>query len=236
MFKTKDWTYRLLAVLLSLIVLTVLLHVLVQTINYFQYPASQGFVELSNRFDLDDEASIPTWVSQLLLGGAALLAMIVGRMAQGAQRKSWYVIAMLAALASLDEVARLHELVVQTLHVRLFGLEATTLIKNAWLILAPLIMLAGLGLLYILSKALPRRTIKLLVLAGGIFISGALGVEILSSGMNTYGFAYTVLVTALEEGLELIGSAVLVYAIADYMNGQFPKQTQQILSTLHIKP
>lgn len=232
---SKLWTYRLLRTLLAIIAITMLIHAVMQTINFLLWPNSPGFVELSNRFDLDDEASIPTWISQFFLSVAALLAFIVGRMSLGKRRLAWYFVAFIVVLASLDEVARLHELAVQSLHVKYFGAAGTTLVKNAWLLISPFVIAAAIAVLILLSRTLPKRTLKILTFAGFLFLGGALGVEILSSGMNPNSWIYTTLVTALEEGLELTGTALLVFAIADYMNDKHKKETAKILEALNVR-
>lgn len=203
-----------------------------QTINFLLWPNSPGFVELSNRFDLDDEASIPTWVSQFMLSFAAILAFVVARMSEGKRRLTWYFVSLIVILASMDEVARLHELAVQSIHVKYYGGAGTTVIQNAWLIILPFVLAVTALVMFVLAKALPKRTLKILIIAGLIYLVGALGVEIISSGMNPNSWTYTTLITALEEGLELIGTALLVFCIADYMNTKHQKQTKELLTLL----
>lgn len=57
--------------------------------------------------------------------------------------------------------------------------------------------------------SLPRRIAVLFVLSGLLYVSGALGVELLSEDMDedsiAYGFA-----TALEEGLEMLGALMFL--------------------------
>lgn len=232
--KSKLWTYRLLRYLLIVIGVTVGLHIIMQTANFIVYPHSPGLVELSNRFDLDDEASIPTWVSQFLLAFGAVLALITARMSTGKKRLAWYVISFIVLVASIDEVARLHELLVQSLHVMFFGGAGTTIFKNAWLIILPLIVVVGVWLLTILAKVLPRRTLKIIILASLVFFFGAVGIEILSSGLNPNSWTYTVWAVSFEEGLELIGTAIFVFAVADYMEANHRAETKQLLDVLKV--
>jgi hypothetical protein len=230
---SKLWTYRLLRSLLVIIGIVIIVHMIMQTINFLLWPNSPGFVELSNRFDLDDEASIPTWVSQFMLSFAAILAFVLARMSDGQRRLAWYFVSMIVILASMDEVARLHELAVQSIHVKYFGAAGTTIIKNAWLIIVPFVVTAAGFAIFVLAKYLPKKTLKILMTATILYLTGAIGVEIISSGMNPNSWTYTTLVTAVEEGLELIGTAVLVFCIADYMNTVHHKQTQELLGILH---
>ena len=75
-----------------------------------------------------------------------------------------------------------------------------------------------LGLVKFLNE-LPKRTLKLFVLAGIIFISGSVGMEIIGGRVEeiigtkniTYLFCYTV-----EELLEKIGVIIFIYALTSY--------------------
>ena len=69
---------------------------------------------------------------------------------------------------------------------------------------------------------LPRRTARLFMAAGGIYLSGAVGLEILGNSMslqslkNTLGYSMQ---TLAEEGLEMLGVVLFLYALLDYMRG-----------------
>jgi hypothetical protein len=80
--------------------------------------------------------------------------------------------------------------------------------------------LVAVGLYYLpFLWRLPGRTRILFVLAGVIFIGGAIGVEMLSGNFyETHGdtLGYSLVVT-LEESLEMAGVIVFVYAILDYV-------------------
>lgn len=234
LFKSNLWTYRLLRYLLMIIGVTIVLHVIMQTANYLVYPHSPGLVELSNRFDFDDEASIPTWISQILLVFGAVLAFITARFSVGKKRLAWYWVSLIVMVASLDEVARLHELVVQSLHVMFFGAAGTTILRNAWLFVLPVVVIVGIFVLVLLAKALPKRTLKIIIIASIVFFAGAIGVEILSSGLNPNSWMYTVWVTALEEGMELVGTAIFVFAVANYMETKHHAETKQLLEVLKV--
>lgn len=71
-----------------------------------------------------------------------------------------------------------------------------------------LVVLVGLAFVPFLLS-LPRRIAVLFVLSGLLYLSGALGVELLSEDMDedsiAYGFA-----TALEEGLEMLGALMFL--------------------------
>lgn len=68
--------------------------------------------------------------------------------------------------------------------------------------------------------ALPARTRNLFLLAGAIYVAGALGVEMIGGRhafvFGRYNFAYTMIAT-LEEFLEMLGILLFVQALLSYM-------------------
>ena len=99
---------------------------------------------------------------------------------------------------SIDEVAGLHE-------------SINTAIEISWAYpAAVLVLVLILGLSFIpFLLSLERRLAVLFVTSGLIYISGVLGVEVLSEDMDedsmAYGFA-----TAVEEGMEMLGALLFL--------------------------
>jgi hypothetical protein len=118
---------------------------------------------------------------------------------------------------SLDEAASLHEHSLQTLHVYVFKEAAPTVTQNAWLLVLPIVLAFAVAFSYVLYNYFPRRTSKLFILGGAIFLTGAIAVDVLSSGVLTESFAHQGIMVGAEESLELIGSVVILYAIVDYI-------------------
>ena len=90
----------------------------------------------------------------------------------------------------------------------------------AWVV-PGLVFVAAVGIIYCrFLFSLPRRTQFLFLLAATIFVSGAIGVEMLS-GAQAYeageeNFNYALIVT-LEEFLEMLGVVVLIRALLEYI-------------------
>jgi hypothetical protein len=57
----------------------------------------------------------------------------------------------------------------------------------------------------------------LFVLGGGMFLMGAVFVDALSTDMFSQPFLFQGLAVAVEESLELVGSAVILYDVVDYI-------------------
>lgn len=213
------YSTRLLWTLLAAIGIVLGLHLLLQYLNLQVFYQQNGQVyELSNRFDLDDESSVPSWFSQALFlaigAGAGLAAYL---QTNKPIRRLWQVIAALGLLFSIDEVSTLHEHVLQTVHVLFFKDASPTGLANAWWLVAPFILLAGGWMLWKMMRLLPRRTMLLFGIAGLAFLSGAIVIDLLTSIVPRETFLNQGILVASEETLELLGTATALYAIINYL-------------------
>jgi hypothetical protein len=167
-------------------------------------------------FDVNSEGNVPSWFSSLLLAGGALAAGLVAAMVRrvgGRDAGHWAGLAAVLLLLSLDEVAALHE--------RLRGPAATVLgdaargpLRVAWVVPGLLLVLV-VGIVFVGFVArLPADTGRLVVAAGAMYVGAAVGVEAISGMvLDAQGDrALYLLVTAAEEGLEMSGSVLLLYA------------------------
>ena len=175
---------------------------------------------------VDGEGNIPSWFSAcLFLLGSFLLATIASAQRQHRDHHvgRWWVLSLIFIYLSLDETAQLHELSIPPLRD---AFHATGFLYYAWIIPAAIcVVLFILGYLSFLAK-LPARTRGLFLLAGALFVGGALGVEAVS-GKHAYlhgeqNLTYHLIVT-VEELLEMAGLVVFTYALLDYISRQFPK-------------
>jgi hypothetical protein len=173
---------------------------------------------------LDAEGNIPSWYSaSLLLFCSVLLAAIAFAHKQNrlGYVVHWLVLSLIFAFLSLDETAQLHELSISPLRD---ALDTTGFFYYAWIIPAGLcVTLFVVGYLRFLTK-LPARTRRLFLLAGAIFVGGAIGVEAIS-GMQAslhgeQNLTYHLVIT-VEELFEMTGIVVFIYALLDYIGRQF---------------
>jgi lipopolysaccharide export LptBFGC system permease protein LptF len=67
--------------------------------------------------------------------------------------------------------------------------------------------------------SLQRRLALMFVVAGVIYVAGAIVVELLSEELDADSFAY-VLAVALEEGLEMLGALLFLYLNLERMQRQ----------------
>jgi hypothetical protein len=115
----------------------------------------------------------------------------------------WYVLTFGFLFISVDEVEGLHE-----------SLNSTT--ESSWLIPRGIVaFLIGLSFIPFLWN-LPFRTRNYFIVAGALYVGGAIGVEIIGAPMDADTMLYN-LRTVAEEGLEMFGVILFLSALLSYM-------------------
>lgn len=217
--KSKHFALRAALALAGITLAIFAVHLFMQYLNLNVYHEQNGLVfELSNRLDLDDESSVPTWFSQTLLftiGVGALTAAYLQK--QKAKRRLWALIGTLGILLSIDEAASLHEFALQSLHNVFFLDTSPTADKNAWVLIIPIILIFALVLAWQSIRLLPKRTVAFFVLGGAVFVAGAVIIDILSINVEANTFLYQGVMVGIEEFFELLGSIIVLFSIADYI-------------------
>ena len=161
-------------------------------------------------FDVDEENNLPSWFSGFLLLNPAFFLWLCARRkrAEGDPwSRHWQILALGFLLLSIDEVAGLHE-------------SVNSSIEMSWAWGGGLIAAVG-GLAYLpFLRALPRRTAVGFVVAGLLFVGGAVGVELytdrFADARQLDTLAYN-LWTLPEEGLEMGAVILFVAALLAYM-------------------
>lgn len=175
---------------------------------------SENFHHVFYLFDVGREYNIPTWYSSMLWALLGLLALFIGSQARRF-RASWAFLGIVGLAASIDEYQELHE--------RLDGIGFVLreylpfYVPFPWLVVGvPLALLVGLLLLR-LVLSLPRRTTIGIIAAGALFLSGAVGMELLSGYvLASQEWAVNsryVLVTLIEETLEMLAIGLAVASL-----------------------
>lgn len=207
--------YRLQRIILVAIICLVILHIVGQLIAVNLYPDNRVIVDIAGRFGLDDELSIPTWTSSIIAMMSAGLAWHIYNLKKLRNDKFiWAAVFLVGLLISVDEMASIHELILQGLHILAdFGEGNQSLLANAWLLVLPLILIFVVISLVKLKKNLPKESFNNFAKSITIYLLGALVVETLSSGINKDLLSYKIGIVVLEEGLELIGLWYLLGSI-----------------------
>lgn len=158
-------------------------------------------------FDLDEEESFGTWFSAAILLFAALLLISVAaslRSKADNMHRWWIILGLGFALMSIDEIVGLHELL-------------NTLDEDSvWTVGAfYFVLVSGICFLPFLWHYRWRSS-SLFLVAGAIYIAGALGVEHYS-GTDLNSLRYNML-TGLEECLEMAGIILVIYTTLDFIH------------------
>lgn len=171
------------------------------------------------------EANLPTYFSSLvLLADAILLAFIAyGSKAMGGKFWHWIGLSFIFVFISLDEMIQIHE----QLRAPTEALFNTSgLLYFAWFIPYIAVMLV-VGIAYFkFMMRLPKRILNLFILAGVVFVFGAVGMEAIGGmhaevhGEETVTYA---LMYSFEEFLEMSGAAIFFYALISYIEMEFGK-------------
>lgn len=186
------------------------------------YPLDATVIGL---FNVDREGNVPSIFSSLILLFCAVLLGKIARIHQAGKHryaKQWKALAILFLFLSLDELFGFHELLIPAMR-SLF--RASGIFYFAWVIPGALFVVICLLAFLKLITALPPATKRLFLLAGTLFVSGCLGLELVGgylkdASTQNYSFMLEVLYlieTTLEECLEMLGTAVFVYALLSYI-------------------
>lgn len=168
---------------------------------------------------LSVEGNLPTWYSSLLLAGCGLLLLFIGtgvRQAGGGFVRRWLLLGVIFLYMSLDEAVELHEHLGEL--VELHGV-----FYFSWVVPAGLFVLA-LGLAYLpFLRHLPTHTRRRFLLAGTIYVGGALVLELpLGYWAERAGRDNLIygLLDWVEESMELGGLSLFLIALLGYLREQ----------------
>jgi hypothetical protein len=180
-------------------------------------PEAAAWMSALRLFDVNGEGNLPAWFSSSLLLGGALLAAVLSvlvRRAGGRDAGWWAGLAVVLALLSLDEAASLHERLGDPA-ARVLGDAARGPLRFAWIVPGALLALAVGAAFVRFVVRLPAATRRLMVTAAAMYLTAAVGLEAAGGVVLDVGVSHAVylLVSAAEEGLEMAGSILLLYAL-----------------------
>ncbi len=205
-----------------------------------KFPDSHFANTINRLFNLDLEANIPSFFSALLILVAASLLFLISIHTSRCKMK-WKLLGFTFFFLCLDEAVQIHEESIYFINkYLLYGLNGSNDLNEflyyAWVI--PYVALF-IGIAFYYFKFvfnLPLRTRNLFILSAFIYVSGALGCELIGghifklySKNGLWWFC-----TTLEETLEMLGMSVFIYALLDYISKmnvsiRFNYKTSEIL-------
>ncbi|NCJ07306.1 hypothetical protein GS597_12470 [Synechococcales cyanobacterium C] len=222
---------------LFVLVITSIILTLINTILLFnQFYLGSTLKGLSWIFYVDGDNNIPTWFSSfallfcsILLGFIAVLKKKIVNFYSA----KWFVLSTIFLLMSIDEVAMIHEKIGDLLDIPELG----GWLHYSWIVFG-ITLIVALGIYYFrFLLSLPRYFRNLILVSAGIFLAGALGVEMINSRieytMGAENLTYA-LMTTLEEFLENIGVEIFAYSLLEYMSKSLELRTIQISNVKKI--
>ena len=131
----------------------------------------------------------------------------------------WSVLSVLFFLLSVDEASSIHELLNTPLRDKL---HMGSFFHFSWVVVGiPFVFVLVLAYMKFVFR-LPRRTKVLFCIAALVFLTGAVGFELIGGHhAQLYGrrsLSYTIL-TSIEETLEMVGLVIFIHALIDYLSG-----------------
>lgn len=172
--------------------------------------------------DVDTEGNLPSFYSALAIECCAFLLLLIyvyERKTVGRFRWAWLGLTIIFAFLGLDEATRIHE---DSGDFVEGIIDPSGELNVAWLY--PYVtMVVILGILYFRWLLdLPAGTRTRFVVSAIVFLSGAVGMEILGGEFppvdgDYYTFPYIITYT-LEEGLEMLGIALFARALVMHIS------------------
>ncbi|MFT2007670.1 hypothetical protein ACMA1I_03275 [Pontibacter sp. 13R65] len=181
------------------------------------YDSAYGFVP---NFNLDTEGNVPSYFSALILLFSGFLFRIISlhkKKVNDPFSRHWTILGFLFMYLAFDEATGTHERMINPLRDTF---ELTGIFYFSWVIVG-LIFVAGFGIYFLkFFLALSTKYKIRFAAAAALFIGGALGVELIggaySSAYGEENLTYA-LITTVEEGLEMTGIVVLIWALFKYI-------------------
>jgi hypothetical protein len=193
-----------------------------------------GFVPM---FHFNEEKNAPTYFSSFILAFASVLLALIAAANKG-KRYFWHWAGMslIFLFVSFDELVAVHEKFTRPLRD---ALQLGGLLYYAWVI--PY-MLAVVVLTFVYFRFiwnLPSRTRFRFILSAGLFITGAVGAEMLGGSLfeemgTGRNVPYAILMT-VEELLEMGGTILFIYALLSYMQHDLPELKVSLVSSERIR-
>jgi hypothetical protein len=187
---------------------------------YFDHDHVYGLVGL---FNFDTEKNIPTLYSSVaLLFSSILLALIAFNSKKlNLPYIYWLMLSFIFLFLSIDEISSIHERLIIPVRETF---KTSGFLYFAWVIPYGLALVVFIFAYSKFLFELPKRTMILFIISGAIFVSGAIGFEMVGgSQADLYGrnnIIYSIIVTC-EELLEMLGIAIFIYTLLTYMVNQY---------------
>lgn len=212
-------------VLVGLNVVIVVLH-LVALFARRWFEMRSSYADVLGLFDMDREVAIPTWFNGSLFLASAALAAASGHVSanRGGSAREWRIVAAALLLASIDEVAAIHDKLTSPM-ASVPGL-GEGLLRRAWIVPVALVVAVLVLFLRRWLQSLPSRTRSLFLLSAIAFGAASIGLEAVGGAymdVDPSGRRYDLthlLLGTLEETVELAAISLFLLAALAHLRDQ----------------
>ncbi|KAA5548791.1 multidrug transporter [Adhaeribacter rhizoryzae] len=220
--------------LLLIILLLFIAHVVALTLNFTIPESNRVVILLDKYFNFNNEANFPSFISAINLLAAAGLIFYIRRISENTasrnNKRFWFVLGCIFVFLCFDEATQIHEEIILTIRSRVPDLPG--FLYYAWVIPYSVLFLGVVVYCFRFVLALPVKTRNLFFLAGFLFVSGAIGCELIEGYIEKFygrNLVYN-LFTTIEESLEMVSIVIFIYALLDYITLQKSKLTLKFKS------
>jgi cytochrome b subunit of formate dehydrogenase len=133
--------------------------------------------------------------------------------------RSWQGLAGIFLFLAIDELCSLHEILIPVLRG---AMNTKGLLYFPWVIPAFFLLIIFLIVFRKFILALPNKTKTQFILAGTVYVLGALGMELIGGYIaDKYGYTTIFgLASTIEELLEMSGVVIFINALLNYLQAQ----------------
>ncbi len=220
---TKFFSYLIIGLFLITIVIVVL------KINFPSLIKVTAFQTIETFLHFNGEANFVAWLSSLILLISSILLFLIAfskKQSKDLFSKHWKWLAIIFLIMAIDETAQIHESFSRIFSVFLPDGYWLFDAKFAFFLIGvPLTLVLGFIFLKFLLH-LPKKTKRLFIIAGAIFLGGALGLEFFSNYLHhihTHYFWFRI-TQSMEEIFELSGIVIFNYAILGYLKEEMEEK------------
>ncbi len=211
---------KVLARILLAIFILVFLSVFLQSLKYVFHISFTALNFIIFLFNTDQERNIPTFFTVLLLLYAFMLLWSITFQKCGTGDKyllHWRLLTFLFFMVAADEFMATHEMISEIIREKY---HVGGIFYYAWVIPFS-VLLFFLAIFYwrFIFNSLPTKTRNLMLLAAALYVGGAIGMEMAGSYFyiqNGVENMTNALLSSAEEGMEMTGIAIFIYALLQY--------------------
>jgi hypothetical protein len=182
-----------------------------------------GFLRM---FDLGTEANLPTWYQVITLAFSAFLLTIIWSAKKSvSDRFTWFwgFMGLVFYFLSSDEASGIHEALSNQMDKH--GYSGGGILSYGWILPYMVFGLVFLAVVWRFLMSLSMKYRVLFVVSGVIYVSGAVGMEMVEAYYDNTVGAYTnlgVTLRLIEETLEPTGILLFNFTLLSYIREQLP--------------